>query len=134
MIACVYEAEQAFVTALRTKLPAAPSPIAAMRRMASACRCAGGCCKKLRQIWVDGGDRGKLLDWVVDHCWFVLQPVLRSDDMKGFVVLPRPCLRKREKHRTMLSWVAPALGACSAIAGSWEVPFLRKSRAVSTLG
>jgi putative transposase len=31
----------------------------------------GGGCKKLRRIWVD------------------LQPVLRSDDMKGFVVLPR---------------------------------------------
>jgi putative transposase len=49
----------------------------------------GGCGKKLRRIWVDGGYRGKLLDWVVDHCWFLLQPVLRSDDMKGFVVLPR---------------------------------------------
>ena len=24
-----------------------------------------------------------------DHCWFLLQPVLRSDEMKGFVVLPK---------------------------------------------
>jgi len=48
-----------------------------------------GACKKLRRIWVDGPYRGKLVDWVVDHCWFVLQPVLRSDKLKGFVVLPR---------------------------------------------
>ena len=45
--------------------------------------------KKLRLIWVDGTYRGKLLNWVVDHCWFLLQPVLRSDDQKGFVVLPQ---------------------------------------------
>jgi putative transposase len=49
----------------------------------------GGGCKKLRRIWVDGTYRGKLVDWVMEHCWFVLEPVLRSDDMKGFVVLPR---------------------------------------------
>jgi putative transposase len=49
----------------------------------------GGSCKKLRRIWVDGTYRGKLLDWVVDHCWFLLQPVLRTEGMKGFVVLPR---------------------------------------------
>jgi putative transposase len=49
----------------------------------------GGCCKKLRRIWVDGTYRGKLMDWVLDHCWFLLEPVLRTDEMKGFVVLPR---------------------------------------------
>ena len=49
----------------------------------------GGSCKKLRRIWVDGTYRGKLLDWVSDHCWFLLEPVLRTDAMKGFVVLKR---------------------------------------------
>ena len=49
----------------------------------------GGGCKKLRRIWVDGTYRGKLVNWVADHCWFLLQPVLRTDEMKGFVVLPR---------------------------------------------
>ncbi len=49
----------------------------------------GGACKKLRRIWVDGTYRGRLLDWVTDHCWFLLQPVMRSEDQKGFVVLPR---------------------------------------------
>jgi len=49
----------------------------------------GGACKKLRLIWVDGGYRGQLLAWVADHCRFQLQVVLRSDDHKGFVVLPK---------------------------------------------
>jgi putative transposase len=30
-----------------------------------------------------------LLDWVSDHCPFLLEPVLRSDEMKGFVLLKR---------------------------------------------
>ena len=49
----------------------------------------GGACKKLRRIWVDGTYRGTLIDWVMDHCWFVLEPVLRSDALQGFHVLPR---------------------------------------------
>ncbi len=49
----------------------------------------GGAGKKLRRIWVDGSYRGKLVDWVLEHCHFLLQPVLRCDDTKGFVVLPR---------------------------------------------
>src|SRR5436190_6718856 len=49
----------------------------------------GGACKKLRRIWVDGTYRGHLLEWVILHCRFRLQPVLRCDEQKGFVVLPR---------------------------------------------
>ncbi len=49
----------------------------------------GGACKKLRLVWVDGGYRGQLRDWVVAHCHFRLQLVLRADDQKGFLVLPR---------------------------------------------
>jgi putative transposase len=48
-----------------------------------------GACKKLRRIWVDGAYRGRLLEWVILHCRFLLQPVLRCDDQKGFVILPR---------------------------------------------
>ncbi len=48
-----------------------------------------GSCKKLRRIWVDGGYRGKLLDWVLLHFHFVLDVVLRTDDVKGFKLLPR---------------------------------------------
>ncbi|HEX6479331.1 MAG TPA: IS5 family transposase [Ktedonobacteraceae bacterium] len=49
----------------------------------------GGAGKKLRRIWVDGTYRGHLVEWVMLHCRFVLQPVLRSEGQKGFVVLPR---------------------------------------------
>jgi putative transposase len=48
-----------------------------------------GFCKKLRLIWVDGSYRGALLDWVAQRFAFRLQPVLRSADQKGFVILPR---------------------------------------------
>ncbi len=49
-----------------------------------------GACKKLRRLWVDGGYRGLVLkEWVTQHCRFCLHVVLRSDDQKGFVVLPR---------------------------------------------
>lgn len=49
----------------------------------------GGACKKLRLIWVDGGYRGQLVDWVAGKFSFRLRLVLRSDDQKGFKVLPR---------------------------------------------
>src|SRR5262249_55479469 len=49
----------------------------------------GGAGKKLRRIWVDGTYRGHLIAWVLLHCRFLLSPVLRCDDHKGFVVLPK---------------------------------------------
>jgi len=49
----------------------------------------GGACKKLRLIWVDGGYRGQLLDWVAERYRFRLRVVLRPKEQKGFAVLPR---------------------------------------------
>jgi putative transposase len=49
----------------------------------------GGACKKLRLIWVDGGYRGQLLDWVAERCRFRLRVVLRPKEQEGFAVLPR---------------------------------------------
>jgi putative transposase len=72
----------------------------------------GGACKKLGRIWVDGTYRGKLLDWVIEHCWFVLQPVLRRDDVKGFVVLPRRWVVERT-----LAW----LTQCRRLSKDYEV-------------
>ena len=44
---------------------------------------------RLRLIWADGGYSGKLLTWTWRFCGWVLEIVKRSDDLKGFVVLPR---------------------------------------------
>lgn len=44
---------------------------------------------RLRLIWADGGYRGKLIEWVKQHCDWILEIVLRSDDAVGFEVLPR---------------------------------------------
>jgi putative transposase len=49
----------------------------------------GGAGKKIRLIWVDGTYRGHLLEWVILHCHFRLQPVLRPKNQQGFAVLPR---------------------------------------------
>lgn len=43
----------------------------------------------LRLIWADGGYAGQLVEWVKSVCSWVLEIVKRSDDQKGFVVLPR---------------------------------------------
>ncbi len=49
----------------------------------------GGFCKNLRRIWVDGTYRGELIAWVAQRFRFRLQPVLRPEGQKGFLVLPR---------------------------------------------
>jgi putative transposase len=43
---------------------------------------------RLRLIWADGGYAGKLIDWVKTVFNWVLEIVKRSDDVKGFQVLP----------------------------------------------
>lgn len=45
--------------------------------------------KKLRKVWVDGGYRGELLEWVKKRFRYCLEVILRSDEIKGFVVLPK---------------------------------------------
>jgi putative transposase len=54
-----------------------------------------GFCKKLRLIWVDGGYRGPLIDWVAEKFSFRLRPVLRPEGQKGFVLLARRWLVER---------------------------------------
>ncbi|HWR25415.1 MAG TPA: IS5 family transposase [Methanosarcina sp.] len=44
---------------------------------------------RLQLIWADAGYSGKLVDWVNSVCGWMLEIVKRSDDIKGFKVLPR---------------------------------------------
>jgi len=43
---------------------------------------------RLQKIWADGGYAGALIEWVQKECHWILEIVKRSDDMKGFHVLP----------------------------------------------
>lgn len=44
---------------------------------------------RMELIWADGGYAGKLIDWVKENQGYKLEIVKRSDDVKGFKVLPR---------------------------------------------
>ena len=44
---------------------------------------------RLQLIWADGGYAGKLVGWVKSVCSWVLHIVKRTDDIKGFKLLPR---------------------------------------------
>ena len=43
---------------------------------------------RLKLIWADGGYAGKLIEWTKELGGWVLEIVKRSDDVKGFKVLP----------------------------------------------
>ena len=47
-----------------------------------------GKCPNLKLIWADGGYTGKLIEWTKLLCGWVLEIVKRTDDMKGFKLLP----------------------------------------------
>ena len=47
-----------------------------------------GAFSRLLLIWADGGYASQLIDWVKISCGWILEIVKRSDDVKGFQVLP----------------------------------------------
>ena len=51
--------------------------------------------KKLRKVWVAGGYRGAVIEWVKARFRYCLEVVLRSDEVKGFVVLPKRWIVER---------------------------------------
>ncbi|MGW3917544.1 IS5 family transposase [Streptomyces sp. NPDC005070] len=52
-------------------------------------------------VWADGGYAGKLVDWATEKLRLTLEIVKRSDDARGFVVLPRRWVVERT-----LSWIS----------------------------
>jgi putative transposase len=51
---------------------------------------------RLKIVWADGGYAGpKLGEWVKQFCHWVLEIVKRSDEVKGFIVLPKRWIVER---------------------------------------
>ena len=50
---------------------------------------------RLVRLWADGGYAGQLVDWVREQLGCELEIVKRSDDMRGFVVLPKRWIVER---------------------------------------
>ena len=50
---------------------------------------------RLRLIWADGGYAGQLVEWVKTVYHWTLEIVKRSDDVTGFVVLPKRWIVER---------------------------------------
>jgi putative transposase len=50
---------------------------------------------RLQKIWADGGYAGALIDWVKQMCGWVLEIVKRSDQAKGFQLLPHRWIVER---------------------------------------
>jgi len=50
---------------------------------------------RLQLLWADGGYAGKLIDWVQEHCGWVMEIVKRGDDATGFQVLPKRWIVER---------------------------------------
>jgi putative transposase len=66
---------------------------------------------RLKLIWADGGYAGKLIEWVKELGGWRLEIVKRSDDMKGFVVLPKRWIVERT-----FAW----LGRCRRLSKDYE--------------
>lgn len=45
---------------------------------------------RMHTVWVDGGyDGNPFMQWVMDACHWIIQVVLRPQERKGFVLLPK---------------------------------------------
>ena len=51
--------------------------------------------KRLRKVWVDGGYRGQVLESAAARFRYSLEVVLRSDDRRRFVILPKRWIVER---------------------------------------
>ncbi len=66
----------------------------------------------LKKIWADGAYAGKLVDWAQEFGEWVLEIVKRSDDAKGFEVLP---------HRWIVERTFAWLGRFRRLSKDYEV-------------
>lgn len=66
---------------------------------------------RLERIWADGGYAGQPVAWVRERAGWELEIVKRSDDMRGFVVLPKRWIVERT-----FAW----LGKCRRLSKDYE--------------
>jgi len=50
---------------------------------------------RLERVWADGGYAGQLVAWVRERAGWELEIVKRSDDRRGFVLLPKRWMVER---------------------------------------
>ena len=50
---------------------------------------------RLERLWADGGYAGQLVGWVHERTGWTLEIVKRTDDVRGFVVLPHRWIVER---------------------------------------
>jgi putative transposase len=70
-----------------------------------------GTLPRMERIWADGGYAGQLVDWVRERCGWELEIVKRTDDARGFVVLPKRWIVERT-----FAW----LGKCRRLSKDYE--------------
>ncbi|MGI5135603.1 MULTISPECIES: IS5 family transposase [unclassified Streptomyces] len=56
-------------------------------------------------VWADGGYTGRLVTWAKEKLQLTLEIVKRSDDMTGFVVLPRRWVVERVRREALVDRV-----------------------------
>lgn len=66
---------------------------------------------RFEKLWGDGGYAGQLVGWVRERAGWDLEIVKRSDDMRGFVLLPKRWVVERT-----FSW----LGKCRRLSKDYE--------------
>jgi putative transposase len=67
---------------------------------------------RLKRIWADGAYTGKLVDWAKEFGQWILEIVKRSDDAKGFELLP---------HRWIVERTFAWLGRFRRLSKDYEV-------------
>lgn len=66
---------------------------------------------RFERLWGDGGYAGQLVGWVREQTGWELEIVKRSDDMRGFVLLPKRWVVERT-----FAW----LGKCRRLSKDYE--------------
>ncbi|MFJ9448303.1 IS5 family transposase [Kitasatospora sp. NPDC101235] len=73
----------------------------------------------LALVWADGGYTGSLVEYCLTGLALVLAIVKRSDDMRGFVVLPKRWIVERFLCATRRSVCIPGSAGRNSEGGSW---------------